>query len=320
MSRRCFNQPSLADAFVKAYSRSGGFLDEIAKTFDWSAIYVIMRPLHSSCDGPLAYPPLVMFKIVLLQQWYSLSDPAAEEAVRDRLSFRGFCGVPLDGETPDHSSIWRFRQRLAKLGLDEELTAEVNRQLDARGLIVKRGTLVDATIIAAAVKPPAFEEGQVNPRDADASFTKKNGETYFGYKAHLAVDEESGIVRRAEMTSADLHDSRRGLAMIQGDEKAYYGDKAYDSQALRNELKDKGIDDKIAYKGERGKAQPDWQKWFNKTASGVRVGVERANATMKNWYGMAKVRYRGLERSNCHLQFVAMAMNMKRARVLMAAA
>ena len=134
------------------------------------------------------------------------------------------------------------------------------------------------------------------------------------------MDEESGVVRQAEMTSADLHDSQRGPAMIQGDEEAYYGDKAYDSQALRDKLKEKGIDDKIAYKAKRGKAQPDWQKWFNKTASSVRVGVERANATMKNWYGMAKVRYRSLERNNCHLQFVAMAMNMKRARVLMAAA
>ena len=99
-------------------------------------------------------------------------------------------------------------------------------------------------------------------------------------------------MRQVEMTSADLHDSQRGLAMIQSDEQAYYGDKAYDSEALRNALKDKGIDDEIAYKGKRGKAQPDWQKSFNKTASSVRVGVERANATMKNWYGMAKVRYR----------------------------
>ncbi|WP_245278278.1 IS5 family transposase [Methylosinus sp. PW1] len=214
----------------------------------------------------------------------------------------------------------RFRQRLAKLGLDEKLLAEVNRQLDARGLIVKRGTLVDATIIAAAVKPPPHDEGQVNPRDPDASFTKKNGETYFGYKAHLAVDEESGIVRQAEMTSADLHDSQRGEAMIQGDEEAYYGDKAYDSAALRKALNDKKIDDKIAYKAKRGARQPDWQRWFNKTASSVRVGVERANATMKNWYGMARVRYRSLARNNCHLQFVVMAMNMKRARVLEAAA
>ena len=95
--------------------------------------------------------------------------------------------------------------------------AALNRQLDARGLIVKRGTLVDATIIAAAVKPPSFEEGVVSERDFDASFTVKNGETSFGYKAHLAVDEESGLVRQAEMTSADLHDSPdRGQDRLQG--------------------------------------------------------------------------------------------------------
>jgi IS5 family transposase len=198
--------------------------------------------------------------------------------------------------------------------------AEVNRRLDARGLIIKRGTLVDATIIAAAVKPPPIEEGQVNPRDPEASFTKKNDETYFGYKAHLAVDEESGLVRRAEMTSADLHDSQRGEALIQGDEQAYYADKAYDSQALRDKLNELGIEDKIAYKAKRNKPLVNWQVWFNKTASSIRVGVERANATLKNWYGMEKVRYLGLDRNNCHLQFVAMAMNMKRARVLVAAA
>src|SRR5208283_1366048 len=187
-------------------------------------------------------------------------------------------------------------------------------------LVIKRGTLVDATIIAAAVKPPPIEEGQVNARDPDASFTVKNDTTYFGYKAHLAVDEESGIVRPAEMTSADLHDSQRGVAMIQGDEKAFYADKAYDSQALRDELNTRGIEDRIAYKAKRNKPLAAWQRWFNKTASSIRVGVERANATMKNWYGMDKVRYLGLSRNNCHLQFVAMAMNMKRARVLVAAA
>ena len=275
MSRRNFSQPSLADAFVNAYSRVGGFLEDIAKTFEWAAFGVLMGPLHSSSDGAPAYPPLTMFKIVLLQQWYGLSDPGAEEAVRDRLSFRRFCGIPLDQETPDHSSIWRFRQRIEKLGLSEKLLAEVNRQLDARGLIVKRGTLVDATIIAAAVKPPSFEEGVVSERDPDASFTVKNNETSFGYKAHLAVDEESGLVRQAEMTSADLHDSQRGEAMIQGDEAAYYADdKAYDSQALRDKLGELGIEDRIAYKAKRNKPLVNWQVWFNKTASRIRVGVE----------------------------------------------
>lgn len=317
MSRRCFSQPSLADAFVRAYSRGGGFLEEISKTFEWSSFAVLFAQINGAVNGAPGYPPLVMFKIVLLQQWYNLSDPAAEEAVRDRLSFRRFCGIPLDCETPDHSSIWRFRQTIEKLGLAEQLLAEVNRQLDARGLIVKRGTLVDATIIEAAVKPPPHADGQVNASDPDASFTVKNDQTYFGYKAHLAVDEESGVVRQAEMTAADLHDSQRGEAMIQGDEEAYYADKAYDSKALRLKLASLGIEDGIAYKARRNKPLVDWQKWFNTTAASVRCGVERANATMKRWYGMARVRYLGLARNNCHLQFVACAMNMRRALVLM---
>jgi IS5 family transposase len=156
-----------------------------------------------------------MFKILLLQQWHTLSDPAAEEAVRDRLSFRRFCGLPLDMETPDHASIWRFRQTIDKLGLSVALLTEVNRQLDARGFVIKRGTLVDATIIAGAVRRP-YEGGGVNPRDPEARFTRKRDKTYFGYKAHLAVDEESGLVRQAEMTSANVHDSRLGEALIQG--------------------------------------------------------------------------------------------------------
>jgi transposase, IS5 family len=98
-----------------------------------------------------------MFKILLLQQWHTLSDPGAEEAVGDRLSFRRFCGLPLEVETPDHASIWRFRQTIDKLDLSAALLAETNRQLDVLGLIVKRGTLVDATLIEAAVKRPSYE-------------------------------------------------------------------------------------------------------------------------------------------------------------------
>ena len=181
-----------------------------------------------------------MFKIALLQQWHTLSDPGAEEAVRDRLSFRRFCGLPLDVETPDHASIWRFRQTIDKLGLSVALLTEVNRQLDARGFVIKRGTLVDATIIAGAVRRP-YEGGGVNPRDPEAPFTRKRDKTYFGYKAHLAVDEESGLVRQAEMTSANVHDSRLGEALIQGDEQGYFADRAYDSQALRETRHDEAL-------------------------------------------------------------------------------
>lgn len=225
MSCRDFSQPSFAEALVTGDTHGGGTLAAIDEAFDWGGFEVLLSPIHGSTKGAPGYPPVTMLKIVLLPQWCTLSDPAAEEAVRDRLSFRRFCRIPLDRETPDHASIWRFRQTIDKLGLSQALLAEANRQLDARGLIVKSGTLADATIIAAAVKRPHDGSG-VNPRDPDARFTVKRAKTYFGYKAHLAVDEGSGRVRQAAMTSANGHDGRLAEGLIQGDEDGYFADKA----------------------------------------------------------------------------------------------
>ena len=161
--------------------------------------------------------------------------------MRDRLSFRRFCGLPLEAETPDHASIWRFRQTIDKLGLSAALLLETNRQLDGLGLVVKRGTLADATLIEAAVKRPAYGSGGVNPRDPDARVTMKRKTVHFGYKAHLAVDEESGLVRQAEMTPAHVHDARLAEALIQGDEQGYFADKAYSDQAFRETLERRGL-------------------------------------------------------------------------------
>jgi transposase, IS5 family len=144
-------------------------------------------------------------------------------------------------ETPDHASIRRFRRTIETLGLSAGLLSETNRQLDALGLIVKRGTLIDATLIAAALKRPPYGGGGVNPRDPDARLTMKRKKAHFGYKAHLAVDEDSGLVRQAEMTSANVHDSRLGEALVQGDEEAVFADRAYDSQAFRESLRRRGI-------------------------------------------------------------------------------
>jgi IS5 family transposase len=165
------------------------------------------------------------------------------------LSFRRFCGLPLEVETPDHASIWRFRQTIDKLCLSAALLAETNQQLDALGLIVKRGTLVDATLIAASVKRPSYGAKGVNPRDPDARVTMKRKTVHFGYKAHLAVDEESGLVRQAEMTSANVHDFCLAEALIQGDEQGYFADKAYSSQAFREALGRRGLIDGVAWRG-----------------------------------------------------------------------
>jgi transposase, IS5 family len=204
MCRRDLSQRSFVDAMVSGYGKGGVFLERLEQAFDWSAFEGLLSPIHASVRGAPGYPPLTMFKILLLQQWHTLSDPGAEEAVRDRLSFRRFCGLPLEMETPDHASIWRFRQAIETLGLSAALLAETNHHLDALWLIIKRGTLVDATLVAASVKRPPYGGGGVNPSDPDARFTVKPGKSHFGFKAHLAVDEESGLVRQVEMTSANV--------------------------------------------------------------------------------------------------------------------
>jgi transposase, IS5 family len=298
--------------------RGAGFWIGLSRRSTGGAFEALLAPIHALIRGAPGYPPLTMLKILLLQQWHRLSDPGAEEAVRDRLSFRRFCGLPLEVETPDHASIWRFRQTIDKLGLSAALLFETNRQLDALGLIVKRGTLVDATLIAAAVKRPAYGDGGVNPRDPDARVTMKRKKAHFGFKAHLAVDEGSGLVRQAEMTSANVHDFRLAEALIQGDEQGYFADKAYSSQAFRETLERRGLIDGVAWRGRPHHPLEDWQRLLNSWSSSIRCGVERAHATMKQWCAMRRVRYRGLARNACHLQFVATAMNMKRALVLMA--
>ncbi|MEZ5823298.1 MAG: IS5 family transposase [Geminicoccaceae bacterium] len=183
------------------------------KLVDWSPMVSLFDDVYASREGAAPYPVPVYIKLLLIQQWHGLSDERLEAAVDDRLSFRRFCGIPLDRPVPDHSSIWRFRQHLAAEGEDgvsvgERLLAAINDQLDARGLILRKGALIDATIVAAAVNSPKGDAGEVSELDPDAGFTKKNGEAYFGYKAHAAVDEGSGIIQQLVTTSAQIHDGQ----------------------------------------------------------------------------------------------------------------
>src|SRR6516164_2486202 len=162
------------------YTIGSGFLGEIDRALDWNAFEDLLASIHRQTTGAPGYPPATMLKIILLQEWFTMSDPAAEEAVRDRMSFRRFCGISLDRDTPDHASIRRFRETIDKLGLWEALLAETKRQLDARGLIVERGALAGATLIAAEARRP-HEGDAANERDSDArDATKRRG------KPHLA--------------------------------------------------------------------------------------------------------------------------------------
>ena len=316
MARRDFRQLGLADSIVRRRGKKSEWLDRLDTVLDWPALETIVAGIYASREGGLAYPLLTYVKLLLLQQWYGLSDEGLEAAVDDRLSFRRFAGIPLAESVPDHSSIWRFREQLARHGLAEKLLAEVNRQLDARGLILRRGTLIDATILEAAVRPPAGDAGEVSGHDPQAGWTKKNGRSRFGYKAHAAVDEGSGLVREVVMTPADVHDSVMGDGLVQGDEDAVYADKAYDDAARRKRLRKQGIEPRIMYQARRNRPLRPWQVAFNKAVAPIWAGVERLFATMKRAYGYRRVRYLGLARNDVQLQALCAAINLRRALAL----
>ena len=166
------------------------------------------------------------------------------------------------------------------------------------------------------MRPPSGDAGEVSERDPQAGWTKKNGKSRYGYKAHVAVDEGSGIVREAVMTPADVHDSVPADDLVQGDEAAVYADKASDSEERRAGLRARGIEPRITYQARRNRPLKPWQTWLNKAVAPVRAGVERLFGTMKRVYGHRRVRYLGLARNDGQLQAMCAAINLRRALVL----
>jgi IS5 family transposase len=317
--RRTSGQGDLGEAWLSPQLGQNARLDRIGKLFDWSAVERLVEGVYASRTGRPAWPPLMMVKALLLQQWYGLSDPGLEEALSDRLSFRRFVGLSLDDRQPDHSVISRFRKLLRERGLDKALFEEVERQLEAKGLLLKSGTLMDATVVAAAVKKPGQPAGSRSPTDPDADWTRKGGKTYFGYKAHVGVDEGSGLIRRAELTSAKIYESQVAEALICGDERAVYGDKAYEKKARRRRLKAAGVKDRIMHRSHKYQATlPHWQELRNKLISPIRAAVERVFGTLKRGYGYTRVRYRGLSANLLQLRFLCIAYNLRRADALLA--
>jgi len=242
----------------------------------------------------------------------------AEEAIGDRLSFRRFLGLGLHEAVPDETTICRFRGRVAEKRLGDKLLRELNRQLDRKGLLVKHGTLVDASLIEAQTRPPRQNDPHP-PKDADADWTVKNNQPTYGFKLHVGVDDGSGIIRKGEMTPASVHDSRVFDPLLSGDERAVYADKAYDDTARRKELKRRGVLDGILKQGRRNRPLTDWERTWNRYLSVMRSPVERVFGTLKQSYGFRRARYIGLTRNRNHTYLLAMAFNMRKMTRLVSA-
>ena len=315
---REMGHPGLAESLLPEELGQNRSLESISQAVDWDRFEELTAGVYSAREGRPSYPPLTMVKILLLEQWYSLSDPQMEEALGDRISFRRFVGLGLQDDTPDYSTISRFRTALEERGLSEKLFKELGRQLEARGLVLKQGTLMDATLVEAQVKRPPMSAGPgaKSPTDPDADWTRsgRGRRPRFGYKVHLGVDAGTGLVRRAILTSAKVAESEVADGLVCGDELAVYGDRAYESKRRRRWLKSRGIDDCIMHRSHKNQRElPDWQKRRNEWIGPVRALVEKVFGTLKRSYGYRRVRYCGLDRNGTEMWFKLMAYNLRKA-------
>ena len=300
-------QLSLADSLVKG---AKNFLSEADEMIDWSGIEEKLQGIYGASTGRPSYPLLTLFKALLLQQWYGLSDPRTEEAMGDSISFRRFVGLSLSDTVPDHSTLSRFRSQLGNRF--ESLLEALNRQLDARGLIIRQGTLIDASFVQSSSR-----KRRVDPEAG--TYGGQDDDTVSGYKMHTAVDQFTGLVRKVIVTGANINDTTPADRLILGDEAAVYADKAYDKKPRRRALQQRGVFAGLMYRPNKHHDLTPKQKAFNNTIKRLRAPVERTFGILKQHYRLRRTRYVGLVRTSVQITLACIAMNIKRALVLQTA-
>lgn len=309
-------QFSFVDALMPAGVGRNDRLDKLDGLIKWYRFEkVLARMREEGSVGRPAYGPLLMFKALLLQSLYGLSDSELEDALIDRLSFRRFVGLGLAEQVPDHTTLCRFRNGLIEAGLLEKLFGELDKQLDNAGLILRRGTMLDATVIETASARPPFGSPEAKPSDPDAGFTRRQGKSgsSYGYKAHVAVDEGSGFIRTVLTTPANVNDTVPADLLICGDERAVMADAAYHTHARERALKERGIKARLMRRP--NKHHPSLSprlKKLNQLIARRRAAVETTFATLKRRMGLKVIRYRGLAKAAAQVMIAAIAFNMRR--------
>jgi IS5 family transposase len=244
-----------------------------------------------------------MLRIYFMQNWFNLSDPAAEDALYDSESMRRFAGIELaEDAVPDETTILRFRHLLEKHHLTEAIFAQIRSLLEQKRLLLKSGTIVDATIIAA---PPSTKNAE-QARDPEMHQTKKGKDWHFGMKAHVGTDKR-GIVHSLVTTAANEADIGQLPKLLHGEEKELLGDQAYWSEFHRQCAKEAGVRYRVNRRGTQRHPLTEWQKLINRARSRVRARGEHAFHVVKRLWGFSKVRYRGLAKNTARL-FTAFAL------------
>ena len=301
---------ALSDELSQVRTKKKEFLEQIERIIPWSEWIALIKPCYYKGErGNKPYDLELMLRIYLVQNLYNLSDMATVAEVIDSRAFSDFCDVDSSNQVPDGDTLGRFRNLLVKNNMQEKLFTQVVDLLTQRGLILKRGTIVDSTFIEA----PSSTKNEKKERDPDAHSAKKGNVWHFGYKAHIGVDKDSGLLHTIKTTSANEHDVTVTSDLLTGEEEEVYGDSGYLGADKRPEAKKKNIYGKrIKYKINRRPSQSKNNSTRSKSQikrrerekSSVRAKVEHVFAVVKLQLRFRKTRYRGLPKQVAKLNMV----------------
>ena len=283
------------------------FLDEMNQVVPWATLVALIAPFargaHQALGGRPPFPIETMLRIHCLQLWWNLSDPAMEEELHERPLYRRFAGLDGAARMPDETTILRFRHLLEKHQLAPQVLAAINTGLAQQGLMLKTGTIVDATIIAA----PSSTKNKDGERDPEMHQTKKGNQWHFGMKAHIGVDADSGLVHTVIGTAANVNDVTQAAGLLHGKEKHAWGDAGYQGVDKRQEMQGSKAKWHVAMRpGKRKALDPEGElhKLLEKAErlkASMRAKVEHPFRVIKQQFGYVKVRYRGLKKNTAQL-------------------
>ncbi len=292
---------SLDYAAKKKRTKRDVFLGEMSAVVPWGILECLIEP-HYPKMGPQGgrrpFPLAVMLRIYCLQQWYNLSDPGAEEALYDIQSMRAFAGLDLGRDAiPDETTILNFRHLLERHDLTKAIFEGVAAHLAAKGELLRGGTIVDATLIAASPSTKNKEQR----RDPEMTSSKKGNQWFFGMKAHIGVDAESGLVHTAGVTTGKVHDAKVMANLIREDDTAVYGDKGYASDEKKRAAEEAGVLWAVKEKAKPSRDLTKHQRARNRRFGKVRAKVEHVFRVLKCQFGYRRVRYRGIAKNGAQV-------------------
>jgi IS5 family transposase len=304
---------------AKKRTKRERFLAEMEAVVPWQALVDLIEPHYpksSSKGGRPAYPLATMLRIHLMQQWYSLSDPAMEDALIEVPIMRRFAGIDMISDRiPDETTILAFRHLLEKHNLGEQIFQTVKAHLKDRGMAMKQGTIIDATLIAA----PSSTKNKAGERDPEMHQTKKGNQWYYGMKVHIGVDKDSGLIHSVETTAANVHDLTPAAELLHGDEEVVYADAGYQGIEKRPEMEGKTTTFRIAMRPGKRRALPDTAEGrlddlVETAKADIRAKGEHPFRVIKQQFGFQKTRLRGMVKNRCKVNVLAALTNLFFAR------